>query len=316
MNAIAPILPCTHYVQPRQPDRSDIYVVPLKNSDALRSPAFGGEGGQSGAIVDVTSNRILLTESSNEKKFVKTLLADRQVKTVREQPARIPYLGSDGEWHDRLFLGRTPFGTAGEVSKGLGRYPREAASDFANLVHAGIIQQETGASTADLPPIFSKPAFDAAMAQFIARFEPTDPHAQGMAGISVISATYHLTLGDLWKLLASGSITRMGRIAEQGTFGGMRFDMREILAAITGICEPLTVNDVADRLGVNSSKVRNLVYKEKLMPSPLRTDIKIGLVHVFAKATIEAFETEFLSSKHTRSMIEGTPPLTKLKYPF
>lgn len=75
-------------------------MVPLKNSEALRTPVFGGMSGQAAAIVDITSNRIVLTESSNETKAVVTLLADHQVKTVREQPARIPYLGADGQWHE------------------------------------------------------------------------------------------------------------------------------------------------------------------------------------------------------------------------
>ena len=89
----------THYVQPQQPDRSQLFVVPLKKSVAMRLPAFGGKGGQSGALVEPADNRIILTESSNEKKAFKTFLADRHVKTLREQAAVISYLDILGEEH-------------------------------------------------------------------------------------------------------------------------------------------------------------------------------------------------------------------------
>lgn len=86
----------TYFPQPPQADRSDLYVVPLKNSAALRTPAFGGKSGQSGAIIDPRTNRIILTESAIEKRLVKTLLADRKVKSVREQAAVIPYIDALG----------------------------------------------------------------------------------------------------------------------------------------------------------------------------------------------------------------------------
>lgn len=89
----------THFAQPPQPDRSELFVVPLKNSTALRTPVFGGRSGQSGAIVDPRTNRIILTESAIEKRLIKTLLADRKVKSVREQAAELPHVDEHGATH-------------------------------------------------------------------------------------------------------------------------------------------------------------------------------------------------------------------------
>lgn len=110
----------THYVQPQPPDRSQLVVVPLKNSAALRNPAYGGKGGQSGALVDPSDNRIILSESSIEKKTFKTFLADRHVKTLREQAAVIPFLDEDGEPHTHIIdaiVERRDGGTIGVLGK-------------------------------------------------------------------------------------------------------------------------------------------------------------------------------------------------------
>jgi hypothetical protein len=69
----------------------------LLNTEAIRSPAFGNNGSQTGAIVEPITKVVILTESSIEKKLVRSLLADRNVVEVRHQALRIAYVDEDGQ---------------------------------------------------------------------------------------------------------------------------------------------------------------------------------------------------------------------------
>lgn len=89
----------THFIQPQQPDRSELSILPLRRVAAVRSPVFGTNGSQTGSIVEPVTQVVVLTESSIEKKLVRTLMADPNVKSVRHQALRITYVGEDGEQH-------------------------------------------------------------------------------------------------------------------------------------------------------------------------------------------------------------------------
>lgn len=73
---------------------------PLLNTEALRLPAFGNNGSQTGAIVEPVTKVVILTESSIEKKLVRSLLADPNVISVRHQALKVSYLGTDGKIHE------------------------------------------------------------------------------------------------------------------------------------------------------------------------------------------------------------------------
>ncbi|QQR34759.1 hypothetical protein JI749_10205 [Devosia oryziradicis] len=66
----------------------------------VRSPAFGTNGSQTGAIVEPVSNVVILTESSIEKKLVRSLLADNNVVSVRHQALLVTYVDQDGVTRD------------------------------------------------------------------------------------------------------------------------------------------------------------------------------------------------------------------------
>lgn len=89
----------TYSIRPAQPDRSELSVLPLQRVAAVRSPAFGTTGSQTGSIVEPVRQVVVLTESSIEKKLVRTLMADRNVESVRHQGLRIFYVGDDGQTH-------------------------------------------------------------------------------------------------------------------------------------------------------------------------------------------------------------------------
>ena len=86
----------THTIWPLQPDRTELSIVPIKFGDPLRSPAFGTKGSKTGGLVDPATFIAVWTESSIEKKAVKAFLADRKVRSVKEQALRIPYLADNG----------------------------------------------------------------------------------------------------------------------------------------------------------------------------------------------------------------------------
>ena len=90
-----PIL-VAHSIRPPQPDRTDLAIVPLRNIEAVRTPAFGTNGSQTGAIVEPVTMLVILSESSIEKKVFRSLLADSNVISVRHQALTIAYLGGDG----------------------------------------------------------------------------------------------------------------------------------------------------------------------------------------------------------------------------
>lgn len=71
----------------------------MRNIEAVRSPAFATNGSQTGAIVEPVSNVVILTESSIEKKLVRSLLADRNVVSVRHQVLKVAYVDENGETH-------------------------------------------------------------------------------------------------------------------------------------------------------------------------------------------------------------------------
>lgn len=86
----------THTIWPMQPDRTELFVVPIKLGDPQRPPAFGTKGSKTGGLVDPATFIVIWTESSIEKKAVKAFLADRQVRSVKEQALKIPYLADNG----------------------------------------------------------------------------------------------------------------------------------------------------------------------------------------------------------------------------
>ncbi len=83
-------------------DRTELALRPLLNTEAIRSPAFGNNGSQTGAIVEPVTNIVILTESSIEKKLVQSLMADNNVVHVRYQALMVTYQGADGEMHTHI----------------------------------------------------------------------------------------------------------------------------------------------------------------------------------------------------------------------
>jgi len=72
-------------------------VRPLLNAEVVRLPAFGTNGSQTGAIVDPVTQVVILTESSIEKKLVRSLMADRNVVNVDHQAFLIQYTDANGD---------------------------------------------------------------------------------------------------------------------------------------------------------------------------------------------------------------------------
>lgn len=89
----------THSFNATRPDRSELSVLPLQRVAAVRSPAFGTTGSQTGSIVEPVTQVVVLTESSIEKKLARTLMADPNVKSVRHQALRVAYVDEDGQTH-------------------------------------------------------------------------------------------------------------------------------------------------------------------------------------------------------------------------
>lgn len=89
----------TQSIRPAQPDRSELSLLPLQRVGVVRSPAFGTTASQTGSIVEPVTQIVVLTESLLEKKLVRALMADPNVKSVRHQALRIVYVGEDGERH-------------------------------------------------------------------------------------------------------------------------------------------------------------------------------------------------------------------------
>lgn len=213
---------------------------------------------------------------------------------------------------DRLFLGRMPFLTSKDVSRALGWDMQNPRTGLEPMIKAGVIKPEAGASTAEIPPIFSEPELNCALESFFARFEPADPHAEARGSIHVISQTIGISNDDLWPLLASGKIKTMGRVPDEGWVRGMRLDIREVLGAATGVDQPLNTNDVAERLDVAAHQVRNLTDNDYLPSTPVPEHLASKMTIVFARRDVETFLTEFVSPKAARAMLPGSPSFSRL----
>lgn len=214
---------------------------------------------------------------------------------------------------DRLFTGRTPFGTAGELCKILGRKAHSAAADLAHLVDAGLIAAEDGASTHSIPPIYSIPDFKAALGRFNARFAPLDSDCPRAASLSSMMPIYGIRLHDVWQLLASDKIASMGRVEGGGFVSGMLLDQREVLSAITGVEDPRTLKEVAQRLGTSVAIVRTLALNKKLRADCPAGPIKSKLTHVFKNEDVEEFAPDYVYAGQARKLLEGKPSVLELK---
>jgi hypothetical protein len=220
-------------------------------------------------------------------------------------PGRDNYL-IDREVADRLFRGRTPFQLPIDMARHMGRGRVHARKVLGEMVDAGIIRPEPGASRNDLPPLYSLPGTESDLAAFVERFEPVDPGGACMIGIDAITGSYGVTSSSLWRLLASGQIKRMGMVSGEGFLTGLRLDLNEVIGAIAGVDDPVRIAEAASMLGVRESHVRNLVANGFLEPGPGNPDLSCRLMHVFARATIQAFDAEYVSNQSLRKQV-GTP---------
>lgn len=238
---------------------------------------------------------------------------------VRGTPELAAYVGDrrqdsliNADVADRLFVGRTPFLTSKDVSRKLGWDMQNPRTGLEPMIKAGIIHPETGASTVEIPPIFSEPDFDRAMKTFFASFADADPHAEERGSTHVVSQTIGISNDDLWQLLANGKIKTMGRVIEEGWVRGMRLDIQEVLGAATGVDYPLNTNDVAERLEVAPHQVRNLTENGYLPSTPVPQHLASKMTIVFAQRDVEEFLTKFVSPKAARAMLPGNPAYSRL----
>lgn len=217
-----------------------------------------------------------------------------------------------GEVADRLFVGRTPFLSSAEVVRKLG-WDLDPRSALRDLIDAGIIQAEAGASTTELPPIFSEPGVDASLSTFFDRFEHVDPVPEGMVPIDVVKMSLGITSRDLWQLLARGRIRKLGFVGEGGALRRMRIAPSEVLAALTGVQDPITTKEVAAMLGIADNKVRNLVINGFLVPIHVPEHLGLRVTSVFSRDEVEGFLQEYVPAPQASAMLAESPSVAGMR---
>jgi hypothetical protein len=213
---------------------------------------------------------------------------------------------------DRLFVGRLPFLTGKDVVRKLGWQMQNPRTGLEPMIKAGIIHPEVGASTAEIPPIFSEPDLEAALKVFLARFEPADPQQPGRTSTHGVSQTIGISNENLWQLLASGRIKTMGYLPDEGWVRGMRIDIKEVLAAATSVEDPLNTDEAAAILNVAPRHVRTLTADGRLPSTSVPDHLASKMTVIFARCDVEAFLAEFVSLKAAQAMISENPPFSRL----
>lgn len=208
---------------------------------------------------------------------------------------------------DRLFIGRTPFLSSQAVIKDKMGWDINPRNGLACLMGAGIIKPEAGASTSEMPPVFSEPELEKAMADFFSRFEPVDPFAPDMESTLGIAMTLGMTNNVLWQLLASGKVRKLGRTEEDGLLRSMRLNVKEVLAAATGVEDPMIKSEVCVALDIKVDSLDNLVAHGLLDATNVPEELSAKISMVFSRDVVTAFSREFISLGALRALLPGAP---------
>jgi hypothetical protein len=131
--------------------------------------------------------------------------------------------------------------------------------------------------------------------------------------VAINTMTLGITNHHLWQLLASGKIRKLGRSDEVGLVRSMRLDIKEVLAAATGVEDPLNYKEVAALIGVNIGSVGNLVLNGLLMTVAVPEHMSSKLTLVFPRRDVDRFCAEFVSRKAVRAMIPSGQSLGNLR---
>lgn len=217
-----------------------------------------------------------------------------------------------GEVADRLFVGRTPFLSSAEAVHKLG-WDLDPRSALRDLIETGIIQAEAGASITELPPIFSEPGIDASLSTFFDRFEHVDPVPAGMASVDVVKMSLGITSRDLWQVLASGRIRKLGFVGDGGPLRRMRVDTSEVLAELTGVRDPITTKQAAAMLGIGDNKVRNLVINGFLVPTHVPEHLGLKVTMVFSRGEVEGFLHRYVPASQASAMLPESPSMSAMR---
>lgn len=196
---------------------------------------------------------------------------------------------------DRMFLGRTPFITRAALVERMGRSTSDARKEMSYLAAAGIIEPEAGACNDTAPPFYSQPAYDQAIDRFVSRFERVDPFSSGMLEVHDLAHALRSSTLATWELLGSGKVKRIGLVPGAPTFSAMRFDKKEALRALTGLEDPLSTPEAADRIGMNPSKILSLVRGGVLVPDACLRYGADPSIPVFEGRTIADFDKKYVS---------------------
>lgn len=161
--------------------------------------------------------------------------------------------------------------------------------------------------------IYSAPDTKKAIVDFKEKFMPIPTDAPHKVSFRDIASEFHLSYRNVWRILGSGRIPRMGLVPATPLFHAMRFVRTDVVAALVGNPNALTSGQAAKRMGIHPDAMRTLVLIGQMPKLAIPPEFESGLEFMIDPAAIDQFLSVQISSKSAYHLLRTKRFCPRLK---